>query len=819
MARRLIVLIVATLALSAHAAPPARTDLLGDPLPAGAMARIGTLRFRQPVAIISVAYAPDGKSVATGGLDGSVRVWDVATGRERWSFTRAPVIRVVASDLRTPIAYSPDGKRLATPGSDSSVILRDAATGRELLTLRGHEEVVTAIAFGPDGKTVFAMDVGLAVRAWDAATAEVRLKVAGSQSRAASFALSPDGKTMAVGGDDGVKLRDAATGKETASRSLLGNRAHSVAFSPDGKTMAVGDRNGTVHLWDSAGTGARRVLEASDARHNEPAGSLAFSPDGKTLAVSADGTRLWDVATLKRTGRARTDGEPAAFSPDGKTLALAGSSVLRFADAKTGEEAAPFAGHTSGILALALSPDGKTLVTSSPDESVRFWDPATGKETTGSRGHALAVRSLAFSPDGRRLAGAGWISSAEHAVYLWDTATGRELLRNYTHKRGASRVVFAADAKTFLTGGNYDDVVVWDGSTGKEVRRFQQPLASVFDVVPSPDGKVLAVAGDSPAPRSGLGDEPKESSQGTIRLLTFPSGRERWSVTAHGRAVWQAAFTPDGRGLVSTGYDETARVWETATGDARLHLLGQAERVGCLAVSPDGRYLALGCKDGSVRVHDLRTGKECRRFEGHRDVVEALAFSADGRLLASGSYDTTALVWDTAGLTPPPADRGAEPADLPALWADLAGDAATAYRALGRLAAAPKSAAPFLAERVRPTAVPDAKTLARLLAELDSDLFDERERATAELGRLGDLAGPALRRYLGAKPAAEGKKRAQEIVADLDRDRPPREQLRELRAVEALEWAGAEDVLRKLAEGAPEARLTREAKAALKRLP
>jgi hypothetical protein len=165
-----------------------------------------------------------------------------------------------------------------------------------------------------------------------------------------------------------------------------------------------------------------------------------------------------------------------------------------------------------------------------------------------------------------------------------------------------------------------------------------------------------------------------------------------------------------------------------------------------------------------------------------------------------------------------PAAAALEVGELAALWADLAADPPTAYQAIGRLAAAPKEAALFLGERVRPTAPPDAGRVARLLADLDNDSFDERERATTELRRLGDLAEPALRQLLKGAPAAEGRRRAQEILADLDSDVVPREQLRELRAAETLEWAGATEVLRKLAAGMPEARLTREARAALVRL-
>jgi len=222
--------------------------------------------------------------------------------------------------------------------------------------------------------------------------------------------------------------------------------------------------------------------------------------------------------------------------------------------------------------------------------------------------------------------------------------------------------------------------------------------------------------------------------------------------------------------------------------------------------------------DTTIRLLEVASGCERRRLTGHRGQITALAFSADCRRLLSGCHDTTALVWDLSH------SRPATAAELETLWADLAGaDAARAYQAIHQLAAAPESSVPFLRKRLQPVAPVDEKRVARLIADLDSEDFAVRQKATAALRELSDQPLAAYRKALEGKPSLETRRRLEDLLVkassawwDVSGER-----LRSLRAVEALELDGAKEareVLETFAAGAEGARLTEEAKAALERL-
>jgi hypothetical protein len=331
-------------------------------------------------------------------------------------------------------------------------------------------------------------------------------------------------------------------------------------------------------------------------------------------------------------------------------------------------------------------------------------------------------------------------------------------------------------------------------------------------------------------------------------LWDVARGTLHWELPLEaGQAIERFALSPSGHVLATVQADRTVVLYEVVSGAPRARLgepdpkhrrvyltdgsRGPADAPQmrrdapvCLALSPDGRYLALAQETPDIHLWDVRAGREMGRLAGHEGGVVSLLFAPDGKHLFSGGTDTTALTWDLTRLTTPKAAPVAElPARaLDALWNDLAGkDAAQAFDAIRKLSASPGQAVALLKDRVRPATPADPKRLARLLGDLDSDSFEVRRQAQSELEELGELAEAALRKALTGDPSLEVRQRVERLLDNLSGRVPQARQLRELRAVELLELIGSSEgrqLLQALAEGAPEARLTREARGAIRRL-
>ena len=835
-----------------RAADPPRTDAHGDPLPDGALARLGTIRWRAGSAIALAAFLPDGKSVLTVSQDYVAQVWDRDTGKELRHFDAAGPAATDPNAARfvllnangSGLVLSGDGKTLASLGRDGAVHLWDVPTGKETAKAGEWRSAGRAqLALSADGKTLVTAVYGQKTTVWDAATGK-ELRSFGETTPTSRLmpyrmALSPDGKTLVQAGIEvgngalktAIVVWDAAEGKELRRMSdpALGNGTISAmmsAISPDAKLVAV-PVGAKVKLLEVATGKEARELDGGDGQS-----PLVFSPDGKLLiALSGrnDGLTVWDVANgkkLRQVGKAEAPAAAAGFvavnlavrsgvglavSPDGKLLAWGDGPSLRLVDLETGKEKNGSAGHAADLRELLFARDGKTVLTGGDDGSLRRWDAATGKALGEI---ALPGKSYAFvipSPDGRVVAA----GDPTGTVHLIDAATGKEkhTLTPAQASNGRS-VAFSPDSRWLAAVGPLSpSVEIYDVATGKEKQTLALPSAQQA----LPGGRVVFV-GSRWARRVFFSPDSRLVAAIADNLVLFDlasSREERVIELPQGALIGYATFSPDGRTIAVETNTGQIDVWEVASGQKRLTLNGQAKpepttvrggiviggrggRLGVvaanvvtLAFSPDGRLLAQA--DGhKARLWDLYTGKEAGTFDGHRGPVSGLAFAPEGRRLVTGSSDTTALIWDAE---PAVKKLAALAAPLPkekldAAWSALGeSDSGKAFEAVRELAGDPAKAVPFLAERVKPVTRPDPARLAKLIADLDADEFVVRETAQKELEKLGELALAPAHEALKGRPSAEQRRALEEVVKGAATPTPSGERLRDAAHLEALEMA------------------------------
>jgi RNA polymerase sigma factor (sigma-70 family) len=806
----------------------ALTDRYGDPLPAGARARLGTVRLRAGLNTHLLQCLPGNKtfvSVATEERDVVLFEWDLATGRRLRRLVWPG--RVLFS-----IALSSDGKTLLTWILDQQgtrrILIRDGVSGVQIGEIERVGNNVVALALAPDGKTVALAGDDRTVRLWDRTTGTEVRRWAGPANLWRQLAFSSDGKVLAAVGDGGpLHLWETATGRVIPSLEGRTNPVSSVAFSPDSKVLAAADRNDmVVRLWDlAAGKEIHRL------RGERKTTALAFSPDGKTLACGEtreegktlirSAIHLWDVATGREVGccAGHIFGvEQLAFSPDGKKLISGGGGTsLRVWDAATGKDALPLAENESWVNCVAFSPDGRLLACSGMDSTIRLWDPSSGKAVrVFEEGHRQRVWQIHFRPDGRSLVSSGHDGS----MRLWDVASGRET-RQLVPPGQPPRTThdLSPDGRTLAEWSTDGTIRIKDAGTGEELRQMKGAPGWIGGARFSPDGrKVLSTS--SPAPGN---------DDWTVQLWQTATGTELRKWTAE--RLGPLAFSADGQNLVGADADflhngtadRTFYLWDVATGKERRFVAAQPGRVFSNIFSPDGRMLAWGDTAGTVTLWELAAGKVRQRFTGQDSYINSLAFSPDGKSLASASADTTVVVWDVtghpAGARPGPLSDG----QLRKLWEDLAADdAGRAWRAVGLLTAAEAPAVSLLRDKLRPAAAsPEQDRLARLIADLASERYEVRKKAAEQLRALGQRAEPALREAARGRLDAEARKRVDELLGELEGAVVPPDELRPLRGIEVLERIGtaeARQVLQGLADGAPQARLTQDARASLRRL-
>jgi RNA polymerase sigma factor (sigma-70 family) len=829
--------------LGTEAPAQVRTDGHGDPLPPEAVARAGTVRFRFADDAFSLRFSSDGKCLLGAGTHG-VHVWDSTSGRELQRVAGEGTADVLTA------SYSADGRRAATHEPDvrtgaagnQPVFVWDVATGKKLTVT--DSGLYQSALLSPDGTLLATIELGTTrdpsetVRLWDVANGWRLRSWKAPHGEIRHSLFTGDGKTLVTAGTDKVAtFWDVATGRKIREISGLASDVFSIAVSTDGTLLGAlshvkapekGSQPGwpenRLQVWDVPNW--KELWQAALPANRLWGGfrALAFSPDGTTIATPAVGAlRVCDARTgkeLRRIPVGNLDPLALAFSPNGKRLAAA-NGVIRVYDLTRCQEIPAPAGLRGAVAAVGLTSDGQGFATRTSD-GILLWARDSGKERLRME-DGLGFR-LHLANNGRTL----FSSGPGQTLLVRDLATGKELRRLSGQQFGLSLLAVSPDGKVLALGQHGEkSVLLADATTGKELRRLEVESSLFALSAFTPDGRKLVVWS------RGLDAQIWDVASGT-RIGKIPFPQVPGDPAADRQQSYAgdfAALSPDGK-LVAFAWSTPVRtiaLCELATGKEVRRLAEFPsefpwDRIGLLTFSTDGRTLAWASHSKStVRLLEVVSGRERHQLKGHTGRITALAFSPDDKTLVSGSYDSTALVWDLTNKREA-TRRPLGPGELAGCWRDLAGEDATrAYQAMRRLGAFPKETVAYVRERLLPDPASDAQRLERLLSDLDSDKYARRESAQQELAKLGDSAIAACRRTLERGPSLEARRRLEPLLAKLVREAwdPSPERRRAFRALELAERIGtpeAQELLQFLSKGAPESRLTGEARASLERL-
>ena len=615
---------------------------------------------------LSVAISPKGNTVLTGYFDGSIVLWDIATGTEIRRLTgHSPgdydPSRIAIYSGINDIDFSPNGLMAISGGDDGIVILWEIETGEEIRRFEGHSGAVRTVAISPDGFMAISGGLSGTVRTdpgelilWDLKTGQEIRRFEGHTEVVIDISFILDGRRVLASSGEvdysetpfqtySLILWDVATGEVIHRFEGIDRDIPGLAISPDDSLALTGSTDHNLYLWDME-TG-EQILAIKG--HADLVRVVKFSPDGRR-AISGGGDGeviLWNLEKGELLARFNVHAagvNDIAFTPDGRTALSVGTdgAIIQW-DLFNAAQINRFEGHEGAVLDVAYAPNGKHFVSASglfdpaapiiEEDSLRLWNLESGAQSGTLDWHLSDIFQIAVSPDGRRVLSGQMV---DQSVRLWDFATGQEIRRFEGHMAPVLSVAFTPEGRRGLSGGADSQIILWNLETGEEIRRFTGHEGGIWALAVSPDGRTIL---------SGADDR-------LVIWWNLETGEEIRRFVGHNETVSGVAFSPDGIRAISGDTEGPLIEWDLETGEEIQRFAGHTGTgpIGRtrVAFGPDGETIISSGWDGTLALWGLGTGKEIHRFRGHdTDFIFDIAISPDGQTALSCGTDQTIIQW------------------------------------------------------------------------------------------------------------------------------------------------------------------------------
>jgi WD40 repeat protein len=577
----------------------------------------------------ALAFSPNGRLVATGSSDRTIKLWDAANGHELRALNASTGIKA--------LAFSPNGQMLAAGGNDGKLRLWNVATGLEQTALTGHTKSVLALAYSADGRWLASGGADEAVKVWDLAAQREHFSLNGPGSWVLALAFSPNGQTLVAGGLAGtLKFWETTTGGAVRTLNAHRDRVRCLAFNASGTQLASGGNDGQAILWDAR---SGQSLN-SFSRLNGSVVTLAFTANDTQLLTAtnehtlqrfalANGNVLATLPEAENLNRY----EAAAFSPDGQRLAACdGTRDVTVRGTAPTPETLTLASRINPVKAIAVSPDGRWFATGNQDTSITWWEMFSGRAVATVYGNTGSVNALAFAPDSQTLAS----GSNGGVIKVWDVLAARELKSWTAHADGVNALVYSPDGQRLYSASTDASIKSWDAANARPLATLAGHQSEVYALSLSRDGQRLLSA----------------SADQTAKLWNLAANTVIRNFTSRAGALFAAALSADGQTVALGGTEGMVKLLNAATGN-EIRTLKANGQILNLSFSPDGQTLA-ACAGPLIQLWQTQDWQPRATLAGHSGTINAVGFSSfnnEDQWLVSGSDDGSARLWQLSNQT------------------------------------------------------------------------------------------------------------------------------------------------------------------------